>query len=256
MQTSDRGIALLKQLEGCRLHAYLDGARVWTIGYGDIDNVHAGMTITQEEAENRLRSRLGYFEQGVSACLSRQPEQSQFDAMVLLAYNIGLGWTGDKKPSGARDGFRQSTVLKAFNSGDSVAAAAAFSLWTKITDPATGKKVDNAGLMRRRALEKALFLEDAPQARLQPPPAEAPTLSESGTIQGAKVAGSLLVLAQAKNLVDQFQDTLMNLPWLGTLFQTVVAYSPKIAILLGLGALVAVGYMVWRRMDDRNSGKV
>jgi GH24 family phage-related lysozyme (muramidase) len=34
MQTSDKGIALIKQFEGCKLTAYQDSVGVWTIGYG------------------------------------------------------------------------------------------------------------------------------------------------------------------------------------------------------------------------------
>jgi GH24 family phage-related lysozyme (muramidase) len=32
MQTSDKGIALIKQFEGCKLTAYQDSVGVWTIG--------------------------------------------------------------------------------------------------------------------------------------------------------------------------------------------------------------------------------
>ncbi|HDT4264695.1 TPA: lysozyme, partial [Enterobacter kobei] len=53
MQTSDKGIALIKQFEGCRLTAYQDSVGVWTIGYGwtqpvDGKPIRAGMTIKQE----------------------------------------------------------------------------------------------------------------------------------------------------------------------------------------------------------------
>ena len=50
MQTSDKGIALIKQFEGCKLTAYQDSVGVWTIGYGwtqpvDGKPIRAGMTI-------------------------------------------------------------------------------------------------------------------------------------------------------------------------------------------------------------------
>jgi GH24 family phage-related lysozyme (muramidase) len=34
MQTSDKGISLIKEFEGCKLAAYQDSIGVWTIGYG------------------------------------------------------------------------------------------------------------------------------------------------------------------------------------------------------------------------------
>jgi hypothetical protein len=55
MQTSDKGIALIKEFEGCKLTAYQDSVGVWTIGYGwtqpvDGKPIRAGMTIKQETA--------------------------------------------------------------------------------------------------------------------------------------------------------------------------------------------------------------
>jgi GH24 family phage-related lysozyme (muramidase) len=61
MQTSDKGIALIKQFEGCKLTAYQDSVGVWTIGYGwtqpvDGKPIRAGMTIKQETAERLLKT--------------------------------------------------------------------------------------------------------------------------------------------------------------------------------------------------------
>jgi GH24 family phage-related lysozyme (muramidase) len=60
MQTSDKGIALIKEFEGCKLTAYQDSIGVWTIGYGwtqpvDGKPIRAGMTIKQETAERLLK---------------------------------------------------------------------------------------------------------------------------------------------------------------------------------------------------------
>lgn len=61
MQTSEKGIALIKEFEGCKLTAYRDSVGVWTIGYGwtqpvDGKLIRAGMTITgnsRTSAEDR-----------------------------------------------------------------------------------------------------------------------------------------------------------------------------------------------------------
>lgn len=34
MKVSDKGLALIKEFEGCKLTAYKDIVGVWTIGYG------------------------------------------------------------------------------------------------------------------------------------------------------------------------------------------------------------------------------
>lgn len=135
------GLTVLKHYEGCRLKAYQDSVGVWTIGYGDTENVLPGMTITQEEAEDRLERRLDRdFEPGVRAAITAGMRQEQFDAMVCLAYNIGVS------------AFAKSTLVKLFNAGDIQLAADQFLRW----DKAGGKSLK--GLRRRRAAERALFL--------------------------------------------------------------------------------------------------
>lgn len=111
------------------------------MGYGDTENVTEGMVITQQEAEDRLERRLDRdFEPGVRAAITAGIRQEQFDAMVCLAYNIGVG------------AFSNSTLVKLFNAGDIQLAADQFLRW----DKAGGKSLK--GLRRRRAAERALFL--------------------------------------------------------------------------------------------------
>ncbi|MBA4287356.1 MAG: hypothetical protein C0434_17705 [Xanthomonadaceae bacterium] len=71
---------------------------------------------------------------------------SQRAALVSLAFNIGSG------------SFTASTLAAKLRSGDWRGAADQFAAWSKITDPKTGAKVSSAGLARRRADERALFL--------------------------------------------------------------------------------------------------
>lgn len=138
---SQNGLKILKHYEGCRLEAYEDIVGIWTIGYGDTENVQPGMVITQAEAEERLHKRLARdFEPSVRQCLTRVATQYQFDAMVCLAYNIGAV------------AFANSTLVRLFNAGDVQLAADQFPRW----DKAGGKSVK--GLRRRRAAERALYL--------------------------------------------------------------------------------------------------
>lgn len=85
MQTSDKGIALIKQFEGCKLTAYQDSVGVWTIGYGwtqpvDGKPIRAGMAIKQETAERLLKTGLVSYESDVSRLVKVGLTQGQFDA--------------------------------------------------------------------------------------------------------------------------------------------------------------------------------
>lgn len=145
MQTSEKGIAVIKQFEGCKLTAYQDSVGVWTIGYGwtqpvDGKPIRAGMTIKQETAERLLKTGLVSYESDVSRLVKVDLTQGQFDALVSFTYNLG-----------ARS-LSTSTLLRKLNAGDYAGAADEFLRWNK-----AGGKVLN-GLTRRREAERALFL--------------------------------------------------------------------------------------------------
>ena len=145
MQTSDKGIALIKQFEGCKLTAYQDSVGVWTIGYGwtkpvDGKPIRAGMTIKQETAERLLKTGLVSYENDVSRLVKVDLTQGQFDALVSFTYNLGS------------KSLSTSTLLRKLNAGDYAGAADEFLRWNK-----AGGKVLN-GLTRRREAERALFL--------------------------------------------------------------------------------------------------
>ncbi|RTM20134.1 lysozyme [Enterobacter bugandensis] len=145
MQTSEKGIALIKEFEGCRLTAYQDSVGVWTIGYGwtqpvEGKPIRAGMTIKQETAERLLKTGLVSYENDVSRLVKVRLKQGEFDALVSFTYNLG-----------ARS-LSTSTLLRKLNAGDYVGAADEFMRWNK-----AGGKVLN-GLTRRREAERALFL--------------------------------------------------------------------------------------------------
>jgi len=93
MRTSDAGIALLKQFEGCRLEAYqLPGEKYFTIGFGHYGtDVQPGMKITQERAEQYLKDDLMKYESLVLQYAKIELNQNRFDALVSYTYNRGAG---------------------------------------------------------------------------------------------------------------------------------------------------------------------
>jgi len=92
MRVSEHGISLIKSHEGLRLMAYPDpgtGGEPWTIGYGHTGNVRPGVTISEEQAEDLLREDLMKFEAAVLRLLPIELSQSEFDALVSFAFNVG-----------------------------------------------------------------------------------------------------------------------------------------------------------------------
>lgn len=139
MKTSRRGIDLIKQFEGLRLTAYKCPAGVYTIGYGHTRGVKRGMKITEEEASTYLAADLRNSEKAVERYDSIYHwNQNEYDALVSFTFNCGA----TNLRSLLRNGRRNRSQI-----------AVTLPLYRK-----SGGKVLK-GLVRRRAAEKALFLE-------------------------------------------------------------------------------------------------
>lgn len=157
MKTGAKGIALIKEFEGyhTKLHngdckAYLDkhanpkawspGYKgLWTIGYGCTVGVTEGLVWTEKQAHKALLKEIAKHEANVKRLINVPLDQNQFDALVSLSYNVGMGTT------------RTRTIIDRLNAKDYNGAAQAFLLY----DKAGGKTL--RGLTRRRQAEKKLF---------------------------------------------------------------------------------------------------
>lgn len=147
MKTSDKGIAFIKSFETLQLKAYkaVPTERYHTIGYGHYGpDVIPGMVITEPEAEALLQTDLVDFEM----CVNRSTagwnlRQCQFDALVSLAYNVGV------------NAFRNSTLLKLVKQGaDEATIRAEFGKWCH-----SGGRVLK-GLQRRRQAEADMYFSN------------------------------------------------------------------------------------------------
>lgn len=145
------GLALLQGFESCRLHAYLDGGGVPTIGWGHTAGVKMGDTMTQFEADETLLMDLEDREATLTALLNGVPTSSnEFSALLCLAFNIGFGNPNHlPKPI---PGLRTSKVLQRHRLGNHIGASKAFVLWNK------DNGVVIPGLTRRRVAEAKLYL--------------------------------------------------------------------------------------------------
>jgi len=150
MQISPRGLQIIRDNEVLKLIAYLDDkyGKVWTLGYGHIHNVKPGDTCTEAQAEAWLLEDVA----PVVADLNMQPDwnlnQNEFDALCSFIFNIGTG------AFFGAPGIKPSTMclMLEANARRSIVAQQ-FNRWI----------YDNGvlmnGLVKRRAREKALFLE-------------------------------------------------------------------------------------------------
>ena len=146
MKTSDNGLNLIEQLEGCKLTSYKCPAGVWTIGvgstrYADGSAVKQGQTLlNKQSALDLLANTIAPFEHAVNA-IGVALNQNQFDALVSLCYNIGA------------HNLASSTLVKLLKEkADKTEIADQFLRW----DKANGKPI--AGLTYRRMIERTLFL--------------------------------------------------------------------------------------------------
>lgn len=149
MTPSIRCADFIKSFEKCRLTAYMPTPKDRpTIGWGTTGaDVHMGMTCSQAWADDRFAHDLAQFGAGVLAALGGAPTtQDEYDAMVSLSYNIGMG-----NPAKNIPGFLTSSVLRDHKAGDKAGAAKAFGMWVK----QAGQTLN--GLVRRRAAESHMY---------------------------------------------------------------------------------------------------
>lgn len=113
-----------------------------TLGFGTTQGVKLGDRITPQEALSRLLVGVGQAEKAVARCTTLPITSAQFDALVSLTYNIGVG------------AYCESTLVRRLNAGDCLGAAAEFDRWVRVQ----GRVVP--GLVTRRADERRRFQAD------------------------------------------------------------------------------------------------
>ncbi len=131
-------IGCLTTLEGDELEAYKDAVGVWTISRGVTKGVTAGMTITQEQSDKMTEQELDERAVKLKALIKVPVHQYEWDANMLLAWNIGIG------------NYAKSTVLKRLNQKRYKESCDAFLMWKY----AGGKPI----LLKRRQRERLLCL--------------------------------------------------------------------------------------------------
>jgi len=139
METSENGIELIKEFEGCKQVAYQDSVGVWTIGYGHTKTAYDGQLAIKKTCERLLADDVAEFEEYVNKLVEVSLTQNQFDALVAWTFNLG--------PTN----LNESTMLRKLNEGDYESVPDEMRRWNK----AGGEVL--AGLVRRRDAEANLF---------------------------------------------------------------------------------------------------
>lgn len=170
LRTSPAGLALIKSFEGFRDTAFRLPDGRWTIGYGHVRTAREGLVLKEKDAEELLQRDLLAAEETIETSVYAPLGQNQFDALVSLAFNISPGQ------------FRESEVLRALNAGDFIGAANGFDAWRRAR--INGRLIVVDALVRRRTMEKAMFL-DPPSGRPVAPtplvtPEYDPLVAETG----------------------------------------------------------------------------
>lgn len=144
MDIGQKGEDLIKEFESCRLTAYRDQRGIWTCGWGATGpDISARTHWTQEQADARFDKDLEVRVKQLNTFLEEAPTtQDQFDALLSLGYNIGMG------------ALKGSTALRKHIVGDYEGAAKSILMWNKTNGQ------PNKGLTRRREAERKLYLSE------------------------------------------------------------------------------------------------
>lgn len=265
LRTTQQGLAFIRVVEGDKLKAYYCLAGIKTISVGvttdalhDADvritykdgvvsrDVLMNRAITQEESRRVFAAVVDYFENAIEAMLGAKSKSAlphEFDALVSLAWNIGLG------------AFGRSSVLRRYLAGDKAGAAQAFLLWDKAK--VNGVRQTVRSLTRRREAERLMFLglgvgmprtQPASMPQAVSPPTAAETainpkpLAKSRTVGGAATAGTGGAVVAGEAIAKASTE----------LERADGHLSAGTMIGLALGALIIAGALValYARWDD------
>ena len=164
IHVSKIAIEHLKRFEGFRAQAARLADGRWTIGYGHTKSAREGAEIGEKDAEALLIYDLMAVEKALNDQVFTPLNQNQTDALAAFVFNIG------------DEAFQDSAVLRRINEGALLQAASEMELWRSAEVGGDPLVVD--ALVRRRALESALFLTPPDGFAPAPTPVVRPRLDE------------------------------------------------------------------------------
>jgi lysozyme len=220
--------------EGLVLRPYRDPVGILTVCYGETAAPMREYTPAQCMA--MLQESAAKHAKAIEPCMPAGLPVHVQAASISFAYNVGAG------------AMAGSSVLKAHNRGDTVAAARAFGLWNKARVGGVLKPLP--GLTARRAAEAALYAEPVLRSvadEMEPlPQAVEPErpMSASKINRASLLAGSTATLAAA-------QETLQVIGGVKNGVESVGSWLVP-GLLVAVVALCA--YITWQRFEQRSDG--
>jgi lysozyme len=146
MKLNNSGYLIITEFEGFSAKPYLCSAKVPTIGFGNTYYTNGTKVtlldkpITRVQAFEMFKHIADKFASKVSKLVTSPLNQNQFNALVSLAYNIGIA------------AFTNSTLLKKVNiNHNDKSIELEFLKWNKVN------KKEVAGLTRRRNYEADIY---------------------------------------------------------------------------------------------------
>lgn len=105
---SQNGLDFIKYYQGLSLQKYQDADGLWLIGYGHLirDREDFDTSLTPLQAEAIFQQDVDYYRQVLRLCVHVSLTQSQFDALLSLAFSLGP------------EGVQQSRIVYWINQGD------------------------------------------------------------------------------------------------------------------------------------------
>ncbi|MEO0466968.1 MAG: lysozyme [Pseudomonadota bacterium] len=193
MRTSKAGLDLIMGFEGFRARSEpLDDGR-FIIGFGHTALAKQHQKISFEDARLILQKRdLAPVEEAIASRVLAPLTQNEFDALVAFAFNIGL------------ENFLASDVFALVNSGAKLRAAEAMAAWRKAR--VDGRVIVVDGLVRRRAAERALFLEPDTGRTAVPTPIVQPQLDLAAAILSPRDAARRIEVQSGQGRAEIVED--------------------------------------------------
>lgn len=141
VKTSQAGLELIGNAEGCRREPYKCPADVWTDGVGNTHGVKPGVRKTDQQiAADWKKNILAAEHCVIRNAAGDKLSPGAFDAAVSITFNVGCS------------AMQRSTMFSLFRQGDMAAACEQFPRWVY----ASGVKLN--GLVIRRDKERTLCL--------------------------------------------------------------------------------------------------
>lgn len=140
LKTSEAGLALIANAEGCRTSPYQCSAGVWTNGIGHTEGVTPHSQVSERQAAVNLVYDVMRVERGIDVCMRSDMPQPVYDAAVSFAFNVGV------------NAACKSTFTRYINVQHWRHACNELKRWVFV------KGVKNRGLENRRAIEAAYCL--------------------------------------------------------------------------------------------------